>query len=292
MIWEKRWFQFAILLVLALIWGSSFILMKIGLKSFSSTQAAAIRILSASLALMPYSLKYLKTLKKKDIKSLLIAGFIGSFIPAFLFTKAQTQIDSSLAGMLNTLTPVFTLIIGMSFYKTRFISLQFIGILLGLLGASGLIFYSEDLKLGNINSYGLFVVLATICYGTNINEIKARLTHLSGRQITSLSFMFIGPVALVYLLTTDFKPVFEVKQWPVHLLALAVLGVIGTALAMIIMNTLIRYTSAVFSSSVTYIIPIFAIGWGFLDHEHITLLHILFMSVILIGVYLINRRRD
>lgn len=115
--WKKPWFQFSILLLLAFIWGSSFILMKIGLKSFSSDQAAGIRMLLASVVLLPYSFKNLKSLQKKDIKSLLIAGFIGSFIPAFLFTKAQTQINSSLAGMLNSLTPVFTLIVGLLFIK-------------------------------------------------------------------------------------------------------------------------------------------------------------------------------
>jgi len=291
MIWEKRWFQFSILLILAFVWGSSFILMKVGLKSFTNDQAAGIRMLLASLVLLPYSIKNLKLLKKKDLKSLLIAGFIGSFIPAFLFTKAQTRIDSSLAGMLNSLTPVFTLLVGALFHRTKFKTLQVLGLILGLFGALGLIGSGENLDVGSINSYALFIVLATCFYAISINEIKAGLSHLTGMQITSLSFLFTGPVALIYLLTTDFAPVVENPNWPVHLLALAGLGIVGTALAMLLMNSLIRYASAVYASSVTYIIPIFAIMWGIVDNEKITLLHLVCMLFILLGVYLINKKK-
>lgn len=290
MVWEKRSFQLSILLLLAFIWGSSFILMKIGLKSFSPEQAGALRIFLASLVLFPLSLKQLKRLRKEDVKSLLIAGFIGSFFPAFLFMKAETQINSSLAGMLNSLTPVFTLIIGYLFHRTAFRWLQVVGLLLGLAGASGLILAGEGFSFGTLNGYAFYIVLATVFYGISINEIKSRLTHLSGIQVTSLSFLFIGPVALIYLLTTNFDPVLANPSWPYHLLALAALGMIGTALAMLLMNSLIRYASAVAASSVTYIIPVFAILWGIVDGEKITLLHILCMIIILAGVYLISKK--
>jgi len=289
MIWGKRWFQYAILFLLAFIWGSSFILMKIGLKSFSSTQAAAIRIFLASLVLLPYSIQNLKRLQKKDVKYLLIAGFIGSFIPAFLFTKAQTRIDSALAGMLNSLTPVFTLIVGLAFLKVRTRWLQILGLFLGLMGALGLIASGKDVSIHNMNSYAFFIVVATLCYGVSINIVKIYLTHLKGLQITSLAFFFIGPAALIYLLTSNFEPVIHSDGWIIHLSALALLGIIGTALAMLIMYSLIRYTSAVFASSVTYIIPIFAIFWGLLDNETITVLHAGFMVLVLFGIYLINR---
>lgn len=289
--WEKRWFQYSILLLLAFVWGSSFILMKIGLKSFSSNQAAAIRMFLASIVLVPIAIKNIRQLKKKDVRSLLIAGFIGSFIPAFLFTKAQTQIDSALAGMLNSLTPVFTLIVGYLFFKAKSGWKQMLGLVLGLVGALALISLGEGVSIRNINTYALYIVLATLMYGTNVNVIKSTLTHLTGAQITSFSFMFLWPVALVYLLTTDFNPVFENPNWYYHLLALAILGIIGTALAMLLMNSLIRYSSAVFSASVTYIIPIFAIMWGIFDGERITILHIICMTVIMVGVYLINTRR-
>lgn len=287
--WNKPWFQYSIILLLALVWGSSFILMKIGMKSFTSNQAAAIRILFASLFLLPVAIKNIKAFKKKDLKSLLVAGFIGSFIPAFLFTKAQTRIDSSLAGMLNSLTPVFTLIIGMLFFKSKNGWKQITGLILGLVGAMGLISLGEGVSLRNINTYALFIVLATLLYGTNMNVIKSTLTHLTGAQITSLSFMFLWPVALGYLLFTDFQPVFENPDWPIHFGALVLLGIVGTALAMLLMNSLIRYTSTVFSSSVTYIIPIFAIMWGLLDGESITIMHLVCMTIIMGGVWLINK---
>jgi drug/metabolite transporter (DMT)-like permease len=220
----------------------------------------------------------------------LIAGFIGSFFPAFLFMKAETRIDSSLAGMLNSLTPVFTLIVGMLFHKTAFRRLQVMGLTLGLAGATGLIFAGEGFRLGTVNNYAFYIVLATCFYAISINQIKAKLTHLTGIQVTSLSFMFIGPVALVYLLTTDFEPVLANPSWPIHLLALAALGIVGTAMAMLLMNSLIRYSSAVAASSVTYIIPIFAIFWGVLDGEKITFLHLACMGLILLGVYLISRK--
>ena len=291
MLWGKRWFQFTILMILAFIWGSSFILMKIGMLSFSSDQAAALRILMASIVLMPIAFKQVKKLQRKDLKSILIAGFIGSFFPAFLFMKAETRIDSSLAGMLNSLTPVFTLIIGLLFHRTAFRWLQVVGLLLGLTGATGLILAGDGFHLGTVNSYAFYIVLATCFYAISINQIKAKLSHLTGVQVTSLSFMFIGPVALIYLLTTKFDTVTADPAWPLHLLALAALAIVGTALAMLLMNSLIRHSSAVAASSVTYVIPIFAIMWGLLYGEKITLLHIVCMCFILAGVYLINWKR-
>jgi len=287
--WEKRWFQLMIILILAFIWGSSFILMKIGLKSFTSNQAAAIRMLLASTVLLPVAIKHIKVLTKKDLPSLLVAGFIGSFIPAFLFTKAQTRIDSALAGMLNSLTPVFTLLIGLLFFKAKFKWTQIVGLILGLIGAGGLITLGEELSIKSINSYGLFIVLATIFYATNVNTIKTHLTHLSGAKITSLSFMFLWPVAGIYLLLSDFSQVGQNPDWYLHLGALAILGIVGTAIAMLVMNSLIRYTSAIFASSVTYIIPVFAIFWGVVDGEKFTIMHFVFMTVVMGGVYLINQ---
>lgn len=288
MIWSKRWFQLTILMILAFVWGSSFILMKIGMKSFSSEQAAALRILLASLVLLPIALKQIKVLKRKDLKTLLIVGFIGSFFPAFLFMKAETQIDSALAGMLNSLTPVFTLIVGLLFHRTPFRWMQTVGLSVGLAGAIGLILAGDGFHLGTVNSYALYIVLATFFYAISMNQIKSNLPHLTGVQVTSFSFLFIGPVALIYLLTTDFAPALANPAWPLHLLALAALGILGSAAAMLLMNSLIRYSSAVGASSVTYIIPIFAIMWGLLYGEKVTFLHLICMSFILAGVYMIN----
>ncbi|RLD50535.1 MAG: EamA family transporter [Bacteroidetes bacterium] len=291
MYWEKPWFQFAILILLAFTWGSSFILMKIGLKSFSNEQAAALRIIFASLVLLPYSIKNLKYLKLKDLKSILMVGFIGSFITAFLFMKAQTRIDSAMAGMLNSLTPVFTLLVGMLFYRMLFAWKQIVGLSLGLIGALGLITFGEDVSIGNINSYAFLIVLASVFYAVSVNEVKARLTHLTGMQITALTFFFIGPVALVYLFATDLDPIFQQPDWQIHFAALALLGIVGTAFALVMMNSLIRRVSPIYAASVTYIIPVFAIFWGVMDGEQISFFHLLFMTVIMAGVYIINRKK-
>jgi len=291
MYWDKRWFQFAVLILLAFTWGSSFILMKIGLKSFSNEQAAALRIIFASLVLLPYSIKNLKHLKLKDLKSILVVGFIGSFIPAFLFMKAQTRIDSAMAGMLNSLVPVFTLLVGLLFFNMLFAWKQIVGLSLGLIGALGLITLGEEVSIGNINSYAFLIVLATVFYAISVNEVKARLTHLTGMQITALTFLFIGPVALVYLFTTNLEPVFQQPDWQLHFAALALLGIVGTALALVFMNSLIRRVSPIYAASVTYIIPIFAILWGIVDGEKISLFHLVFMTVIMAGVYIISRKK-
>lgn len=291
MIWEKRWFQFTILMILALVWGSSFILIKVGLKSFSSDQVAAIRMLLASLTLTPIAIRNIKHLYRKDLVSLLTAGFIGSFIPAFLFTKAQTNIDSGLAGILNSITPIFTLIVGVIFFKAKFKILQILGLFMGLVGALGLVMVGHSMSFGKVNLYALLIVLATTCYALNINVVKTHLTHLTGVQITSFSFMFLSPVAFIYLLTTDFDPVFNNPQWPVHFTAIVILGILGTAIAMLLMNSLIRKVSTIFASSVTYIIPVFAVMWGIIDGELIKIHHVGNMLIILLGVFLINRKK-
>ncbi|MCT4588036.1 MAG: EamA family transporter [Carboxylicivirga sp.] len=287
--WSKKWFQFVVLFSLAFVWGSSFILMKIGLKSFDNIQVASLRMGFASLFLLPMALRHLRGLKLKDVLPLFVAGFVGNLIPAFLFTKAQTQIDSSLAGMLNSLTPVFTLIISVVFFKMRSRLSQYIGIGLGLIGAMGLIVAGKEVALSNLNNYAFYVVVATICYAVNINVVKAYLTHLSGIQITSLSFLFFGPVAAYLFFSSDVGGATQNPDWLIHLAALAMLGFIGTATAMLLMNTLIKYTSTVFASSVTYVIPVFAIMWGMLDGEMVTLYHFLFMGIVLLGVYLTKK---
>ena len=288
---NKIW-QWITLIFLSLIWGSSFILMKKGLRSYSHDQVAAFRIFISFLAFLPFGIKNLKKVTKKNIFSLLIVGFIGSTVPAFLFAKAQTNIDSGLAGVLNSMTPFFTLIIGLIFYKSTAKLINAIGIFLGLIGALGLIIYTSNGSdiLGGINYYGLFIVIATICYGINVNQVKYKIKGLNGLELTSMAFMFVGPFAGIYLLFTDFSFALSTHDYVLNLIYIAILAVIGTVLALVIFNTLIQYTSALFGASVTYVIPIFAIAWGIFDGEKITVIQFLWIGLILIGVYLVNKR--
>jgi len=289
---ENKGWQWATLIFLSLIWGSSFILMKKGLRSFSHDQVAALRLFISFIAFIPFGIKNLKKVSKENIVSLLVIGFIGSGAPAFLFTKAQTQLDSSMAGILNSLTPLFTLIIGLIFYKSTAKLINAVGIVLGLIGALGLILQSTNggIILTNINYYGLFVVAATICYGINVNQVRYKIKGLTGLEITSLAFMFIGPLAGIYLLFTDFSNTLTSNDYLLNLGFIAILAIVGTVLALVIFNTLIQHTSAIFGSSVTYIIPVFAIMWGLFDGEILSILQFFWIALIIIGVYLVNKK--
>ena len=289
---KNRGWQWLTLLFLSFIWGSSFILMKKGLRSYSHDQVAAFRIFISFLAFLPFGIKNLKKVTRENIYSLLIVGFIGSVIPAFLFTKAQTQVDSSLAGILNSITPLFTLIIGLLFYKSTAKLVNAVGVFLGLTGALGLITYSTNGGniIDNINYYGLLIVVATICYGINVNQVKYKIKGLNGLELTSMAFMFAGPFAGAYLLFTDFSIAFSTNDYMLNLGYIAILAVIGTVLALVIFNTLIQHTSALFGTSVTYFIPVFAIMWGLFDGEKLSIVQFLWIGLIFTGVYLVNKR--
>ncbi len=286
---EHKTWQWATLLLLSLIWGSSFILMKKGLESYSHMQVAAFRIFFSFVFLLPITIKKIKVIRRDNVQSLIIVGIIGFAIPAFLFTKAQTRIDSSLAGMLNSLTPLFTLIVGLLAYRTRARRMNVVGLFLGLLGATGLMWNGDLNILKGINVFALFIVAATICYGINVNEIKFKLMQLSSLEITSLAFLFTGPVAGIFLLFTDFTGVSETPDYLLNLAYIAILALFSSVIAVLIFNHLIKYTTTLFATSVTYIIPLFAIFWGFIDGESIRLLQLFWIAVILLGVYLVNK---
>jgi drug/metabolite transporter (DMT)-like permease len=272
------------------VWGSSFILIKQGLTAFSAGEVGALRIISAALFLMPVAAPKLRSLKRRQMLILLIIGFVGSFIPAFLFATAQTSISSSLTGILNALTPLCTLLLGAAFFRKPITSKNYIGLGIGFVGSIILIIGGASSGVGQINLYALLVIGATICYGFNLNIIKNYTPELHPVVITSVSLLFVGPLALTYLFGfTAFTE--HVQQpaafWP--LMALVALGVVGTALALIFFNKLVQMQTAVFASSVTYIIPIIAVVWGVLDGEALSIYHFVGMGAILGGVYVANR---
>ncbi len=222
----------------------------------------------------------------------MIVGIIGNAIPAFLFTKAQTRIDSSLAGILNSLAPLFTLIIGLLFYKSHVKFINIIGLFLGFIGAVGLIYKGGPGGFNMSNGgYALFVVAATICYGLTINEIKFNLKNLDGVSIAALSFLFIGPFAGINLLFTDLKGSFSQPEAMESFGYILILSLFGSVFAVVLFNILIKYTTPIFASSVTYIIPVFAIFWGIFDGEKIIIEDILWILVILIGISLVNKKK-
>lgn len=287
---DNKVLQWLVLLLLAFIWGSSFILMKKGLEVYSHTIVAALRISIAFLFLLPFAFKQIKKIEKKYWKYLVASGLLGNGVPAFLFTLAQTEISSSLSGMLNSLVPIFALIVGAILFRQRVKKFQLIGVTIGLIGAIGLI-VSNGFNLENSNTnYSFLIVLATICYAFSVNIIKIHLKEIKAIAITSLAFLTIGPLAIIYLLNTDFIEITKTSTDSINaLIYIGLLAIFGTAISVILFNLLIKRTTALFASSVTYLIPVFAIMWGVLAGETLTFYHIISISIILIGIYFINK---
>ena len=280
-----------LLIVLTLVWGSSFILIKKGLEVFSAIQVSAIRILSASIFMVPFAFSWLRRVDKKHYLLIFISGFIGSFIPAILFAVAQTQLDSAVTGMVNALTPVFVLIIGFLFYKQRITVFKVLGLILAFGGTALLMFFGS----GNgyhFSYFALFIVAATILYGINVNILKFNLSAFNPIAISSISIFMIGPLAAVQLFAfTDFSQKFLQEPHAVTaLIYLSILGVVGTSLALMLFNKMIKMTTPLFSSSVTYLIPIVAVAWGIFDGEKLHVIHYLGMSIIIGGVYMTNKK--
>ena len=284
-----RLIDYLILFCLSIIWGSSFILMKKGLENFSYMQVASLRIFIAFIVLTPFLFRSFKKIKKTHIKPLIITAFLGNGFPAFLFTKAQTMLDSSFVGILNSLTPIFTLLFGVFIFGGVYKRVNVIGVIIGFTGVIFLyLFTINDL---NFNSLALFlVILAVICYAISVNVIHKYLINLDAISITSISFLFVAPFSIIYLLDLDLLYVFSNKKAITSLLYVSILAIICTALAVIIFNKLIKRTSAIFAASVTYIIPIIAILWGFFDYEEIHIEYIFGLILILTGIYFINKR--
>lgn len=279
------------LAVLAFVWGSSFILMQKGLESFSNLEVAALRVFLASLVLSPFAIFNLRKIPKKSLLPLLVVALAGNGIPALLFTTAQLHIESSLAGMLNSLVPLFALLIGVLFLGSRPNAKNWYGVLIGLVGATALFLSKGTDELFSNGIYGLLVVGATICYAISVNVIHHSLAGMRSLIITSVSLLMVGPACGIFLLFTDIGTDLSDKPeaWT-SLGYVTLLAVFGTALAVAVFNWLIKRTSVLFSTSVTYLIPIVAIFWGFMTQETIAWGQLGGTALILCGVYLTNTK--
>mgnify|MGYP000966708787 FL=1 len=277
---------------LVLIWGTSFILMKKGLEVFDPIQLGSLRIIITFIALSPLAFKRFKSINREDWKVLAFAGIIGSFFPAFLFAMAQTGLNSSSAGILNSLTPLFTLLVGISFFKFKAKWWSFFGIFISMLGTYGLLSISGGNSFSFNIHYGLMIIFATLFYGTQINIVKTKLSHIPPVTITVFQFFVIGwPALLILFGFTDFISLFQSEPRIYEgLFFVAILALVATALALILFNMLIKIASPVFASSVTYFIPLIALLWGIFDNESFNLSILLWIVLILSGVYLVNKK--
>lgn len=277
--------------LLALIWGASFLLIKKGLLAFRPDQLAAIRIASAGFVLLPFILRRFRTVQSQHWPKLITVGMVGSFIPAFLFAFAQTQIASGVTGVLNTFTPLATLIIGVLLFKQTSRLQQWLGIVIGMAGTILLVTASASGEL-DFNAYGLLIIAATVCYGLNLNLIKHKIADLGALTITGVSLFLVAPPAALYLFFgTPFLEQTGDPQFAFALAAVLALGVVGTAGALIIFNTVVKMSDTTFTSSVTYLIPVVALILGIADGEPFFLQHALGMAAILSGVWIANRKR-
>lgn len=266
-------------------------LMKQGLKVFTAQQVASFRIFIAFVALLPVYLRIdLKGLKKQHFFGLLIVALFGSGIPPYLFTWAQTHIASYMAGVLNALTPLMTMLFGYLLFRNKVLRSQILGVLIGFGGAALVILLRADMGFDQDMEYSLLVVLAAACYGVGANTLKAKLSDLSPFTITTLAFTIIGPFAGIYLWYTGaFQQIIDQPEARVALNYLLLLGVVGTAFALVLFNYLIKTVSALYASTVTYLIPIVALFWGVLDGEQIGIAHIAGLLLILAGIKLTGK---
>ncbi len=279
-----------LLLTSALIWGSSFILIKKGLLVFSATQVGLLRISFAMLALLPLALHSFRRYYPGRLLKLSVAGLTGNLLPALLFATAQTRLDSGVTGVLNALTPLFTMLVGVIFFHYRFIPRQLLGLLIGLTGAALISFIGKGGSWESFNIYSLLVLAASFLYGFNVNWIKRFLSDMPSKNLTALSLFLMGIPALFMLFSGDFITRMETVPGAWMALGyLAILGVINTAFALVLFFRLLQIANPVTTSSVTYIIPVIALLIGFLDGEALGWLHLAGMGLILGGVIIINR---
>jgi drug/metabolite transporter (DMT)-like permease len=282
-----------LLSLLALVWGSSFILIKRSLVVFPPEQVGAGRLVFALLFFTPFLAQQsrqgsIRLAVRHRWVALLASGIIGFVIPAFLFAEAGAHLNSSLAGALNSLSPLFTLILGGVFFGQSLKLKQVTGILLGLTGSLLLVFFSNTGSF-ELNGYALLVVVATVCYGLNTNLIGRYLSHLPALVSTAWLFAIAGPIALLTLIPTDFLERVMAAQNNWSLAALATLGVLGSGMMSIFFNRVMQLSSPLFAASVTYLIPMVALMWGLLDGETIYPVQFVGMAVCLLGIWLVNR---
>ena len=270
-----------------MIWGSSFILMKKGLEGFNYLEVSSFRLIIAFITLSPFLISSLKNMKSEYVLPILVVSIIGTVIPAILFAFGQTYLNSSTAGMLNSLTPIFTLIIGITFFQKLWNKASIIGILIGLIGSYILMAPSSLTTLNNV--YGLLIILATMCYAISINTIKERLTALNSLDIAVLTSFISFFIPFIFVLSNGFsETIIKIRANNESFYYLIILGTICTSFAIILFNYLIKRSSALFGSTTTYLIPVFAIIWGLIDNENIKNHEILGVCVILIGVMIMN----
>lgn len=286
---QRKWL---FLILLSLVWGSSFILMKKALLGVTPIQLGALRMIFSAVFLLLVGFKSLKKIKKKHWLYIVYTAIAGTFIPGFLFAFAIENIDSAIVSILNSFTPFNTLIIGALLFGFTFKKSQLLGIFIGLIGTLILILKGAAVNPNQNYWFALLIIIASMGYALNANMIKKNLSDLDALAIVSGNFVLLLIPAIVILACTDFFTEFKMDEAGTSSLGyIVILSVVGTGIAKTIYNKLVQISTPIFSSSVTYLIPIVAIFWGFLDGESLQFVQVVGGLIILSGVYLVNKSK-
>jgi drug/metabolite transporter (DMT)-like permease len=287
---ENKWLY---LFLLSLIWGSSYILIKRGLVGLSPIELGSARIVISTVFLLILGYKSLLGLSRYQWKWLIITGFLGTFFPSFFFAFAQQHIDSSVAAILNSLTPIFTVLVGITLFATRMLARQYLGVFLGFVGSLGLVWGGANINPDQPIGYVLLIISASMCYAINIHFLKHKLANVSPMAMTLGNFIAILPPALIMLFFSDFFSLQNLQKPEVitSLSYVAILAFFGTAIAKVMFNRFVKMASTVFVSSVTYTLPIVALFWGTLDGEKISDFQLMATALILVGVSLAHKTK-
>jgi drug/metabolite transporter (DMT)-like permease len=279
------------LVILSLIWGSSFILIKKSLLGLTPFQLGALRTIITGIFLFSVGFKTLKYIELNQWKWLALSGFLGSFFPGFFFAIAETEIDSSVVSILNSLTPLNTLLVGLAIFKIGSTKRQMVGVIIGFIGTALLILKGADLNPNQNYLFAGFVIISTIMYAANVNIIKSRLHSIKPLAIATGNYVTIFIPAVIVLMFSGFfnQATFGAPNFAMSMVFITTLSFFGTALAKVMFNKLIQMSTPVFASSVTYVMPIIALIWGVLDGESFTWMQGFATLIILVGVYLSHR---
>ena len=284
----KKWIY---LIILSLIWGSSFILIKKALIGLTPAQLGSLRIIFSSIIIFAFAWNTLKIISKKEWKWIIISAFLGSFFPAFLFAFAETEIDSSIASVLNSLVPLNTVIIGAIVFKIASSKKQIIGVIVGFIGTYLLIDRGIQLNPDQNYLYAGLVILCSFLYGFNVNIIKKYLNDVPAVTIAAGHFSVIFIPAIIIFLLSGFNS--DQIHDPNTMRSIGyvlILSIFGTALAKVLFNKLVQMSTAVFASSVTYSLLIVSLFWGILDGELFSFNQLMATMLIVLGVLLSSRK--
>jgi drug/metabolite transporter (DMT)-like permease len=290
---SHRYWPWAALLFLSCVWGSSFILIKTALTAFTPVQVGAFRISAAALTLLPFMLFRLKKEGMADVGRQLpwlgVVGLVGNGIPAFLFALAQTRLESSTAGALNALTPMFTLLLGVWWFNLPINRTKLLGVGVGFSGALLLILIRGNGQFDPNWRWALLVVAATLMYGTSVNTVGRHLRQFNPLLSAAIPLALVAPFTLVILFSGDFLQRCSDPEAIRAIGGLALLSVLGSAISLVLFNRLIQVSGPVFASTTTYLMPLVALAWGWWDGELLGLSHLMGMAAILTGIWLIYR---